>query len=113
MSQAIFDLGLEKEKVFYTINTLFDLLKEKQSEIEALKSKTNMLDEGWVMVPREFDPMLAEKMALECLPRPIQENDQTWIEIAENAYQDNLKSKKFEIMRTYKELIEQIQGASK
>lgn len=43
MSQAIFDLGLEKEKVFYTINTLFDLLKEKQSEIESLKTQNGVL----------------------------------------------------------------------
>lgn len=65
-----------------------------------------------VVVPKEFDPVLAEKIAFECLPRPTQENDKTWIEIAEKAYQDNLKSKKFEIMRTYKELIEAAQENS-
>ncbi|MCE6007615.1 hypothetical protein [Acinetobacter soli] len=87
--------------------------ESKQAEIDSLKAQLAKVESGeYVVVLKEFDPVLAEKIAFECLPRPAQENDKTWIEIAEKAYQDNLKSKKFEIMRTYKELIEAAQENS-
>ena len=99
--------------LYHSVNTAWAMWlrcnRLNQAEIEALKAKTNMLDEGWVMMPREFPANLAEKLATKQLHRSTAENDKVWIEIAEKAYQDNLKMKKFEIIRTYKELIEAVQ----
>ena len=66
--------------------------------------------EGFVLVPKEFNEKLAEKMAAEMVNKLIPENDPVWIEIANKAYKDNLLMKKWEIIRNYKAMIEAAQG---
>ena len=78
-----------------------DCAKSKQSEINELNAKLEaaQVPEGFVLVPKEFNEKLAEKMAAEMVNKPIPENDPVWIEIANKAYKDNLLMKKWEIIR--------------
>ena len=89
-----------------------DCAKQKQSEINELNAKLEaaQVPEGFVLVPKEFNEKLAEKMAAEMVNKPIPENDPIWIEIANKAYKDNLLMKKWEIIRNYKAMIEAAQG---
>ena len=74
----------------------------KAHEAEKLK--------GCVVVPVELSESIAEKLALEKVERPRQENDVVWQEIADRAYRDRLLQKKWEIIRDYKELVEAVRG---
>lgn len=82
------------------------------TEIDELKAKLEaaQVPEGFVLVPKEFNEKLAEKMAAEMVNKPIPENDPVWIEIANKAYKDKLLMKKWEIIRNYKAMIEAAQG---
>ena len=84
----------------------------KQAKFDELKAKLEaaQVPEGFVLVPKEFNEKLAEKMAAEMVNKPIPENDPVWIEIANKAYKDNLLMKKWEIIRNYKAMIEAAQG---
>lgn len=87
----------------------FNLLKKgwqaaKAHEAEKLK--------GCVVVPVELSESIAEKLALEKVKKPRQENDVVWQEIADRTYRDRLLQKKWEIIRDYKELVEAAQEQS-
>ena len=66
--------------------------------------------EGCVVMPVELSEAIAEKLALEKVKKPRQENDVVWQEIADQAYKDSLLQKKWEIIRNYKELVEAARG---
>ena len=76
----------------------------KAHEAEKLK--------GCVVVPVELSESIAEKLALEKVEKPRQENDVVWQEIADRAYRDRLLQKKWEIIRNYKELVEAVRGGN-
>ena len=62
--------------------------------------------EGFVLVKKELPEQIAEKMAIDRIDKPRHENDPVWSEIAEQAYKDQVKSKKWEFWRDYKAMIE-------
>ena len=64
------------------------------------------LGDEYVIVPVQLSESIAEKLALGKVEKPRQENDVVWQEIADKAYSENLKIKKLEIKRDYKELVE-------
>lgn len=68
--------------------------------------------EGCVVVPVELSESIAEKLALEKVEKPRQENDVVWQEIADRSYKDHLIQKKWEIIRNYKELVEAVRGGN-
>lgn len=68
------------------------------------------LGDDYVIVPVELSESIAEKLALEKVEKPRQEDDVVWQEIADKAYSENLKIKKHEIKRDYKELVEAARG---
>ena len=76
----------------------------KAHEAEKLK--------GCVVVPVELSESIAEKLALEKVEKPRQENDVVWQEIADRSYKDHLIQKKWEIIRNYKELVEAARGGN-
>lgn len=73
-------------------------------------AKAQAVQEGFVVVPVELSESIAEKLALEKVEKPRQENDVVWQEIADRAYRDRLLQKKWEIIRDYKELVEAARG---
>lgn len=77
--------------------------------ISCARAKQEKL-EGCVVVPVELSEAIAEKLALEKVEKPRQENDVVWQEIADKAYSENLKIKKLEIKRDYKEFVEAARG---
>lgn len=77
---------------------------------QAAKAHESKKLEGCVVVPVELSESVAEKLAFEKVEKPRQENDVVWQEIADKAYSENLKIKKFEIKRDYKELVEAARG---
>lgn len=70
------------------------------------------LGDDYVIVPVELSESIAEKLALEKVEKPRQENDVVWQEIADRSYKDHLIQKKWEIIRNYKELIEAARGGN-
>lgn len=74
--------------------------------------ESNKKLEGCVVVPVELSEAIAEKLALEKVEKPRQENDVVWQEIADKAYSENLKIKKLEIKRDYKEFVEAARGGN-
>lgn len=62
--------------------------------------------EGFVLVPKELPEEIAEAMALDRVEKPVTETDPTWIQISEDAYKGQLQSKKWELWRDYKAMIE-------
>lgn len=90
--------------------TTYFLGQESTVAWEAWQAAKAQVPEGFVLVPKEFNEKLAEKMAAEMVNKPIPENDPVWIEIANKAYKDNLLMKKWEIIRNYKAMIEAAQG---
>lgn len=62
--------------------------------------------EGFALVLKELPESIAERMAIDRVDKPSYENDPIWIKIAENAYKSRLQSKKWELWRDYKEMIE-------
>ncbi|MDC4665712.1 hypothetical protein OHV74_08575, partial [Acinetobacter baumannii] len=75
-----------------------------RAELE--KAKAQAVPEGYKLVPVELSENIAERLALERVPKPRPENDPVWVEIAERAYKSNLLAKKWELVREYKILTE-------
>ena len=73
-------------------------------------AKAQAVSDGFVVVPVELSESIAEKLALEKVEKPRQENDVVWQEIADRTYMDRLLQKKLEIIRNYKELVEAVRG---
>ena len=73
-------------------------------------AKAQAVSDGFVVVPVELSESIAEKLALEKVEKPRQENDVVWQEITDRAYRDRLLQKKWEIIRDYKELVEAVRG---
>ena len=69
-------------------------------------AKAQAVPEGFVLVKKELPEQIAEKMAIDRIDKPRHENDPVWSEIAEQAYKDQVKSKKWELWRDYKAMIE-------
>lgn len=72
----------------------------------AWQAKAQAVPEGFVLVKKELPEQIAEKMAIDRIDKPRHENDPVWSEIAEQAYKDQVKSKKWELWRDYKAMIE-------
>lgn len=62
--------------------------------------------EGFVLVHKELPEEIAEAMAKERVSEPREENDPVWLEIAKDAYKSQIMSKKWELWRDYKAMIE-------
>ena len=75
-------------------------------------AKAQAVSDGFVVVPVELSESIAEKLALEKVEKPRQENDVVWQEITDRSYKDHLIQKKWEIIRNYKELVEAVRGGN-
>lgn len=71
-----------------------------------LKAKAQAVPEGFVLVGKELPESIAEAMALERVNKPFGETDPVWVEITEKVYKEHLVSKKWELWRDYKAMIE-------
>lgn len=80
-----------------------DLLDERQDLYAQIDKAT---PEGFVLVRKELPEKIAEAMALERVEKPVTETDPTWIKISEDAYKGRIQSKKWELWRDYKAMIE-------
>ena len=69
-------------------------------------AKAQAVPEGFVLVQKELPETIAETMALERVSKPFGETDPVWVEITEKVYKDRLLSKKWELWRDYKAMIE-------
>lgn len=76
------------------------------------RAKAQAVPDGFVVVPVGLSESIAEKLALEKVEKPRQENDVVWQEIADHTYRDRLLQKKWETIRDYKELVEAVRGAN-
>ena len=74
--------------------------------IHELWQKAQMVPEGFVLVSKELPESIAEAMALERVSKPFGETDPVWVEITEKVYKEHLVSKKWELWRDYKAMIE-------
>ncbi|PUV02074.1 hypothetical protein DCD77_18925 [Acinetobacter baumannii] len=81
-------------------------LKHEMFKAWKARAKAQAVPEGFKLVPIELNEEIAERLALERVPKPRPENDQVWVEIAERAYKSNLLAKKWELVREYKILTE-------
>ena len=89
-----------------------EYLKGARDAWQAAKAQEAEKLKGCVVVPVELSETVAEKLALGKVEKPRQENDVVWQEIADKAYSENLKIKKLEIKRDYKELVEAARGGN-
>ncbi|MEC8125304.1 MAG: hypothetical protein VX125_15915 [Pseudomonadota bacterium] len=71
-----------------------------------LGAKKQATPQGFVLVRKELPEEIAESMALERVEKPVTETDPTWIKISEDAYKARIQSKKWELWRDYKAMIE-------
>jgi len=112
-AQAVPDLGELQERIAghqyyhdehgHMVVDMDDVVKE----ISGFDSwKAQAVPEGFVLVKKELPEQIAEKMAIDRIDKPRHENDPVWSEIAEQAYKDQVKSKKWEFWRDYKAMIE-------
>lgn len=69
-------------------------------------AKAQTVPKGFVLVERELPESIAETMALERVSKPHGETDPVWVEITEKVYREHLVSKKWELWRDYKAMIE-------
>lgn len=70
-------------------------------------AKAQAVPEGFVLVRKELPESIAETLALDRVAKPVgNEIDPIWIEITENVYKEHLRSKKWELWRDYKAMIE-------
>ncbi|EXB86811.1 MULTISPECIES: hypothetical protein [Acinetobacter] len=73
----------------------------------AAKREAQAVPEGFVLVRKELPESIAETLALDRVAKPVgNEIDPIWIEITENVYKEHLRSKKWELWRDYKAMIE-------
>lgn len=70
------------------------------------RAKAQAVPEGFVLVEKELPESIAETMALERVNKPFGETDPVWVEITEKVYKERLVSKKWELWRDYKDMIE-------
>ncbi len=70
------------------------------------QAKKQATPEGFVLVRKELPEEIAESMALERVEKPVTETDPTWIKISEDAYKGRIQSKKWELWRDYKAMVE-------
>lgn len=70
------------------------------------QGKSQITPEGFVLVRKELPEEIAEAMALERVEKPVTETDLTWIKISQDAYKGRIQSKKWELWRDYKAMIE-------
>lgn len=75
------------------------------------QEKTQAVPEGFVLVGKELPESIAEAMALERVNKPFGETDPVWVEITEKVYKEHLVSKKWELWRDYKAMIEAQESA--
>ena len=69
-------------------------------------AKAQSLPEGFVLVLKELPEDIAENMAKKCVVQPRRESNPIWIKIEEGAYKSRLQTKKWELWRDYKTMIE-------
>lgn len=97
----------------FALDLDFYVDKHTQTCWEAWQAaKAQAVPGGFVVVPVELSESIAEKLALEKVEKPRQENDVVWQEIADRSYKDHLMQKKWEIIRNYKELVEAAQESA-
>ena len=91
----------------------FDSKYLKQSFVDKInfgwsvwQAKSQATPEGFVLVRKELPEEIAESMAKERVEKPVTETDPTWIKISEDAYKGRIQSKKWELWRDYKAMIE-------
>lgn len=91
---------------FKQSGTDLDLGKFLDNLIEFSTFKHDEEFEDFVLVRKELPEEIAESMALERVEKPVTETDPTWIKISEDAYKGRIQSKKWELWRDYKAMIE-------
>lgn len=81
--------------------------KEQTRQMWLMWEKAQAVPEGFVLVRKELPESIAETLALDRVAKPVgNEIDPIWIEITENVYKEHLRSKKWELWRDYKAMIE-------
>lgn len=91
---------------FKQSGTDLDLGKFLDNLIEFSTFKHDEEFEDFVLVRKELPEEIAESMALERVEKPVTETDPTWIKISEDAYKGRIQSKKWELWRDYKAMVE-------
>ena len=96
-----FSADEDRKLAYETLNTGWAMwLRAKRD------AKAQAVPEGFVLVQKELPETIAETMALERVSKPFGETDPVWVEITEKVYKDRLLSKKWELWRDYKAMIE-------
>ena len=83
------------------LQKLIDLTLKGLEEVKA-----QAVPEGFVLVLKELPDDIAENMAKKCVVQPRRESNPIWIKIEEDAYKSRLQTKKWELWRDYKTMIE-------
>ena len=125
-SKDAFEKDLENKGLIssiYNLNlcTVFDTEKNEYFASDTSKSSEDKLVDfinySWglwqinqersefILVPKSLLENIAEDMAKERVSKPREENDPVWLEIAENSYKSQIMSKKWELIRDYKTMI--------
>ncbi len=95
-------LATNKENGNYFANSMYESMLAAW-----LEAKAQAVPEGFVLVRKELPESIAETLALDRVAKPVgNEIDPIWIEITENVYKEHLRSKKWELWRDYKAMIE-------
>lgn len=107
---------VESDNGMYTPmkNISDDEFREIENSLYALQAtwkawreaKAQAVPEGFVLAHKELPEHIAESMALERVELPSHESSPTWAKISEDAYKGRLHSKKWELWRDYKEMIQ-------
>ncbi|EXB32275.1 MULTISPECIES: hypothetical protein [Acinetobacter] len=94
------DTSEDRRLAYETLNTGWVMWLRAKRTVKAVP-------EGFVLVRKELPESIAETLALDRVAKPVgNEIDPIWIEITENVYKEHLRSKKWELWRDYKAMIE-------
>ncbi len=85
---------------------LGELTQQTLNELQKAKAQKVAVPEGFVLVQKELPESIAEELALKRVSKPFGETDPVWVEITEKVYKEHLLSKKWELCRDYKTMIE-------
>lgn len=98
--------GFNFQDKSYTEFGFSDEILNMVYEMYCAGQQTQAVPEGFVLVHKELPESVAETLALYRVPRPIgNEVDLVWLEITQNVYKEQLRSKKWELWRDYKAMI--------
>ena len=99
--------GFDFQDKSYTEFGFNDEILNMVYEMYCAGQQAQAVPEGFALVRKELPESIAETLALDRVAKPVgNEIDPIWIEITENVYKEHLRSKKWELWRDYKAMIE-------